>query len=189
MARSTTPKKRAERVVQPGEFPPGTGQIHLRWQEDGVENSFAIAIDVPLEMVPTDVALARTILAREFARAERRGARRALKKAATLIRQQEPSPYADAEGEAWTNGVRYAASLIEILREALGVQPTRPAAEACPCESPDVLPGPHLPTCPWSDPNYDGDPVKDCHWVGCEHKALPGLHYCKQHQPYPAGRP
>ena len=47
------------------------------------------------------------------------------------------------------------------LRRPLGtvpqrdLPPPRHAPEVCPCEGPAEDPGPHLATCPWSDPDYE----------------------------------
>ena len=47
------------------------------------------------------------------------------------------------------------------LRRPLGTVPPRDlpqprhAPAVCPCEGPTEAPGPHLATCPWSDPDYE----------------------------------
>lgn len=44
------------------------------------------------------------------------------------------------------------------IPEGLRVLAGLPADGSCPCEGPEEDPGPHLHTCPWSDPDYEPEP-------------------------------
>lgn len=59
--------------------------------------------------------------------------------------------------EAYLREQAEAAELAAYRAQQLGdVRVTFPFP-ACPCESDLDDPGPHIPTCPWADPDYTGD--------------------------------
>lgn len=86
--------------------------------------------------------------------AEARGYRRGLEAAARECEAVRGAVTGHAPGDEYKRGhAEGAADCVDAVR-ALAPEAAPEQSAACPCEGDDEEPGPHLPSCPWADPDY-----------------------------------